>query len=483
MMMSVVVMLGSCKKDGDDGENTTVTTAQGEDGDLYSDLPTGSYEDYEFNILSATSNYGLYQLDATDTSTKITEAIYNRNRYIEQQLSMVFKVKEEGMGNVTTEISKLVNAGTHAYDLCYNESHVQVPLVSQGIYIEQGSYAKYVNFEKPWWYKDSMDSLTIADRNFFLIGDSQMWWNDSTSCIAFNKDILSQYDTEDPYKLVKDGKWTLEELYKMIQTTKVEDDNNRRWGVTGYKYTPSVLLMGAGVELIKKDASGNSTLITAQDGNVTTIYSDIIKYFYASNGDKGDNWLKPDADTPSSKKWQDQFTEGNVTFMIGTVGDMRLYLPKSEIEYGIVPVPKHNAELQSKYVGYVYEGGAIAGIPMSIESEENLERACTIIEWMGAMSYKMLKPVYYDEIIKARTANDPESAEMLDIVFGYNELGSKAVELDVIFKFGVSTAVCESIFAASDGAISGILSSKRIGVNMLLDKTITNFKNFGDYDA
>ena len=488
LLLSAAFTLGACNKEEEEAAATTVTAGGDGTADLYGDLPKGYYDDYEFNILNNISNYGLTTMDAEDSSTNINAAIYQRNRYIEQELGIKFKVTEQGYDECKNTISNLVGTATHTYDICYNESWAQAILSQQGIYISTNSYAEYLNLDKPWWYKDDMDNLTIADNSFFLIGDMQMMWNDSTWCLAFNKDILDQHGVDNPYELVTEGTWTLEVLNKMTEDTRMDGGDEYRYGVVSHIGVSSAFLAGGGVELVERTNEGKLKLTTADD-YLINVYTDVLNYFFKSNGEGMNNWIRTSYDSASwnggngafpDKDFQGRFLSGNAVFMGGTVGDMRTYLPSSEINYGIVPMPKYDDELQSQYTGLVYEGGAVCGIPMTMPSKEALERTCTVLEWLGAYSYQMLKPVYYDEIIKARTANDPESAVMLDIVFGYDQRGKTVMELDNIFRLGTASAIQLRISDAST-AIKSAISGQSIIVNAKLEDIYEYYGSNGEY--
>ena len=89
MLVSVTAIFASCDKSNGDGASTTVTTVpQGgqnggpiDDSHLYEDLPTGSYEGYNFQFLNNISDYAITTIVPEGTTDTVDAAIFARNSY------------------------------------------------------------------------------------------------------------------------------------------------------------------------------------------------------------------------------------------------------------------------------------------------------------------------------------------------------------------------------------------------------------------
>lgn len=82
---------------------------------------------------------------------------------------------------------------------------------------------------------------------------------------------------------------------------------------------------------------------------------------------------------------------------------------------GILPLPKYD-EAQENQSSY-YHGGWATTIIIPV-TNTNLEMTGMLLEDMGYFSHTIVKPEFYDTLLKGKITRDDESADMLDIVFG-----------------------------------------------------------------
>ena len=85
-----------------------------------------------------------------------------------------------------------------------------------------------------------------------------------------------------------------------------------------------------------------------------------------------------------------------------------------EQEYGVIPMPKYDAQ-QNGYNTLLHDQFTIVAIPTTVTGER-LDMMGAVLEAMGSASYKIVKPVYYEETLRTKIASDPQSALMLDII-------------------------------------------------------------------
>lgn len=110
----------------DDGLAIPVET----EPDLYADLPNDNYEGYNFRILNNESNFALTQMDSREQNGEpINDAIYDRNRLVEERLNITIQENMVTYSEVTSTITKAIAAGEDAYDIFFNESYFVAPLV------------------------------------------------------------------------------------------------------------------------------------------------------------------------------------------------------------------------------------------------------------------------------------------------------------------------------------------------------------------
>lgn len=488
LSLLMLLTLVSCNgANGDDGQKTTEKTTNrvvkpGETEDpelhLYDDLPSGDFEDKTFKILNSTSTWGLVAMDAEGIGTPVDNAIFTRNRYIEENLAIEIQVTQLDYHGVRATIANQVAGNLYEYDICYNEGWKHMELVQQGTFKSVRGYDQYLDFSKPWWYEDVMSDITLSDNLYLVAGDMNMMLNDSLWCMAFNVDTIARYDLDSPYNLVENGDWTYETLYEMSQKTL----SDGKYGLVSHIAFASAMIVGADLTFTARNEDG-VVVRNILSERFTTIYQDMVEKFFADGKNKmgGEYGIRTAYDSENYKannfpanefNHHNIFTAGNSTFHAGTVGDMRVHMPSSEIEYGILPIPKYNSD-QKLYISYVYRAGSMCGLPANIDAqpEGTLERVCTVMEWMCAYSYKLVRPVYYEVILYGRISRQPEAVEMLKIIFGLTDLGIKRIELDTIMNFGMNS---EMEMGASDASpnVAATINAK----GRLLDKLIENLQ-------
>ena len=485
LMLPALVACGDAN--GNDGKKTTEKTTDrvvnpGETEDpelhLYDDLPEGEFDGKEFKILNSNSDWGLVAMDAEGIGTPVDNAIFTRNRYLEENLDIEIQVTQLDYHGVKNTIANQVSGNLYEYDICYNEGWKHMELVQQGTFKSVRGYEQYLDFSKPWWYDDVMSDITLSDNLYLIAGDMNMMLNDSLWCMAFNKDTIARYDLESPYDLVEEGEWTYEALYEMTQKTL----SDGKYGLVSHIAFASAMIVGADLTFTTRNEDGVVSRNILGE-RFTTVYQDMVEKFFTDNKMGGEYGIRTAYDSDNYKannfpanefNHHNIFTAGNSTFHAGTVGDMRVYMPSSEIEYGILPIPKYNKD-QKQYISYVYRAGSMCGLPANIDSqsEGTLERVCTVMEWMCAYSYKVVRPVYYEVILYGRISRQPEAVEMLKVIFGLTDLGIKRIELDTIMNFGMNSTM---ELGASDASpnVAALINAK----GKLVDSLITGLQTY-----
>lgn len=171
-----------------------------------------------------------------------------------------------------------------------------------------------------------------------------------------------------------------------------------------------------------------------------------------------------DADTLSL------FSEGKSLFLQAALFHVDT-LRQSETDFGILPMPKYDAG-QEEYVQSA-DGWCIS--PVVIPSiVGNKDRAGFIVEALAEASSVMVKPEYYEIILKGKLTRDEESAEMLDIIYT-----SFVVDPADLYQWG--NFENEMISAMRGGQeLPSLLASKLKGLTKLMEKTMDAFEKLSD---
>lgn len=477
VLFSVVAGVVACKPKSNTPVSVDTVNSGTNSGDptdpenaLYGDLKQANYSvggfPTEFKILSnwaSDKDAGL--MDTDDLDTIFGYAIYSRNRFVEDRLGVLIEWTPETYGNVRTKVQQLTAAGDYQYDIVYNESYIQSKSVLQNVYKSVNSYSQYLDFDKPWWYSDVQDDLTLADNSFLFGGALNLTVDDMIWCVAFNTQTIANFGAQSPFDYVYDDEWTWENFYKLSKDTRVEG----KYGIASHYQMVDALLFGAGLTFAQRNENDELERTPINDRFVT-IYQDMLTKFFENNGvgDEAENCISVKSsacEMTTRYDWASTggagkiFTTGNSTFFVTVTGAGKRELLSSNIEYGFVPIPKYNTD-QEKYIGWVSRPAAVGGIMSTIDSqpEGTLERVCTVLEWLSAYSHKLVRPAYYDVILLGRVPRQEETKEMLNIIFGLDERGMRKMDCSATFDLGmVETMEISALDCKPD--ISGILRS------------------------
>ena len=81
-------------------------------------------------------------------------------------------------------------------------------------------------------------------------------------------------------------------------------------------------------------------------------------------------------------------------------------------DFYIIPVPKYD-EAQENYTTLLHDGCSIFGISAYSDCKS---AAAATLEYMAYLSYKNVRPLYYDQALKNKYTQDPNSAQMIDLI-------------------------------------------------------------------
>lgn len=213
------------------------------------------------------------------------------------------------------------------------------------------------------------------------------------------------------YQLVRDQAWTADEM--AFYVSHCWDDVNSN-GVIDNGDTVGIKDLGPG-------AGQMDAWIYALGLDVTTtdIYGDVELALFNSRTVPAYEKLReiytnnPGAMIHEAKPGFEDTTmaNGNVLFFTQSMG-FGEELRASEVNYGILPLPKFDAEQEDYRACFSNSATTLA-----IASNLNLDRAAMVsalLELLSAESYKQVVPVYYETVLKGHYSKDAADAEMFD---------------------------------------------------------------------
>lgn len=372
----------------------------------------------EFHILGRLSGSDQYYLPypefkATEVTGEVmNDAVFDRNRYLEQKYKVTIVGDEDKEANVPNIARTNINANDAHYDLYMPTTQNAYPLAIEGLFYETDA-VPYLDFEKPWWQAQAMEALTIANSNFLLISDISFSNFLATSTIFFNQKVAADNEIPNFYQTVREGKWTIDLMHEYcLKITRDLDgdqdiDENDIWGTACSNFSWQPLFYGSGSRIIEKDADDIPQLVWLSEKNMNVI--DKITKFLNDENATMLSQQHPEWKTGNPT----YFTEDRALFRIEQIYGIK-QIREMESDFGMLPAPKYD-EAQEQYSSYVHPGQSNSiCIPVT---NTRLELTGALLEDGSYKSFEKIRPAFYDVTLKGRIARDEDTTEMLDIIF------------------------------------------------------------------
>ena len=373
-------------------------------------LPSQTFDGKEFRIL--TSEQKNFQFVAEELTGEATsDAVYNRNLRIEERFDT--KITTIITGSPQSEIGTLVTSGDDACEIVEHHQYVASTPIAAGSYLNWNDMP-YIDQTQPWWNKLSNDGATINGKLFCIMGDLSITALTYTFAEFFNQDLMQSYGyaPSDLYGIVFEGQWTLDKFIEI--TSGIYEDSNgdgqKSVGDTfGYGFWvyhgTDVWVDAIGEHLTAYDPETNTISVQLGTEKVYTALEKIINHLVSNNG---------------AYHFMDEAT-GKAENVAGNVGIMQLMFESAfeelrdvDYAYGILPYPKYD-EAQETYYTISMDQFSVFGVPKTLP-ETSYDFMGIVMEALNAESYKTVYPEYYDTALKNKYSEDPETAQMVDLI-------------------------------------------------------------------
>ncbi len=411
-------VLAACAKRGVDTPDATSPDTGSANPYVQNDgLPAKKYNGQPFTFLTATDITGgeMTVMDTDDTTDPLISSIHYRTQYVEERFDVDVTDYRQHYGNTYNEIYRSVNAQDYSFDACYGFITWMFPLALQNCFVEF-TEIPYVDLSRDWWDQSAKKAFTIGNHLFYMTGDANMFYNDYTWVLYFNKGILKDLQEPEPYDAVEAGEWTIDAMFSLGMKAVADldgitgiDFNTDRVGMVTHQYTAYALTYGCGELFFEKDED-DLPIISFDQERLYDICEKVAKLF-------------------STEGFMYDTTEGNgngagieKTFgaeqalFCGEVLQCARRYRGMETDFGILPYPKYNPE-QKDYVTYSLEMVYPVAVP-SYLGGDGLEMTGILLEALHSASHRSVVSAYFDAALtSARFLRDERSEDMLKIIF------------------------------------------------------------------
>jgi len=473
LLIALLASLAACGDTGTSAdttisnEDTTTAPVDQYPDDLPDDLDFGGEA---VNFLYRAEVLSEFYAD-TSNGDVVNDALYDSIRSVEERLNVdivavprdghLVGAREEYMGHMNATIL----AGDDAYDwvdLMIGNASVQQ---KAGIFLDVAEN-KYIDLEKPWYLADMVDEVGIDGKLYLISGDASLGYLKCTMALYFNTALVDVYKLENPYKLVDEGKWTLDKVMELTAIASqdvnadgvyneedkigycVHDNNHRNgWG------------QSAGVEFFAKNADGTRTFNLGTERD--TLASE--KYYKLINETQGAWWPKVANSVANQLEAYNniakKFASGDIFMMTAEIDDAVMQLRDMNDPYGILPYPKLD-ERQKEYISASRNTHNSFSMPVTCGDPD---MAGAVMEALAASNYEKVLPAYFEVALKTKYARDDDTARMYDLI-----RASTRLTFAYTYNNAIGTPIGAFVGATQSNNLASQVASKKSAVDTSL---------------
>ena len=472
--LCAVVMLASVAACGKTEEPAATTTATGDTP--ATDATTAATEPAEteppkafdsvpaqnlggdFHILYSTTDQSLADFTAETQNGDIKhDLIFMRNAMVEEKLGVDVMISPMGYTDLNMECQKQVQAGTDDYDL-FGGHRNSLVLSYEGFQYDLMDI-EALDLTQEWWDQNYVNTITINDSLYTVIGDIGVSTLLFVSSLTFNKKLMDEQNMAYPYDLVRSGKWTMDKLLEMttdygadLNGDGVLNRDDDRFALVGWSTESGYsLFYSSGFSFINRDASGDpvleydsQTLVSILEKTMQIWLRDNVYIFTAATSGE------------EHRATYGVFGEGRALFSDIVLSKIGNFYTSMEDDYGIVPCPKLNED-QDNYSAYL---GYTIPILFLASNVPDPERNGTIMEALCTASYDNVTPKMYEIVTKLKNVRDEDSSEMIEII-----IRNKYIDTAHFYNIAGYGTIPRDVIVNKTGNIASVLKSyERIAV-------------------
>ncbi|MBQ7354009.1 MAG: hypothetical protein IJW62_00650 [Clostridia bacterium] len=357
--------------------------------------------------------------DALDESTVDQKTLERDNRMAAQLgLTIEAEAVATGIADMEGAIGTSLQAGNPDYDILAAYQYYGISMATKGYLLNLANLAQdeadYIDFEAPYWGKAYNENMSYQGAYYWITGDIALRYIGGMYCTFVNSALYRdnlEADYGSIYKIARDGQWTIDKLIEMAGKIYVDDgavaNEPDSEDTFGYGFEPNDpidgLALACGVQFTYRDPATGEILLTFNNTHSFDVSDKIYELTHLPQAFKyNDN---------DSTNVMPAFANGTVAFHVNKLFQAEAYLSEFE-DFYIIPAPKYD-ENQTNYITGLHDGCTIFGITYCTPK---IRQAAAALEFLCAYSSKDVMPQYYEGALKKQYTNDPEAAEMVDLI-------------------------------------------------------------------
>ena len=386
------------------------------------DVPELDFKGEEIVILGRNRDWVADEIVVYDENgTIVNDAVYKRNSLVTERLGINLVFQGVGATNSTDNyavrdaLRKFIESGAEDVDLVSNAAYVAASTQAEGLY-RNLTDVEHLDLSKPYWSQGLNTAMEVGGAQYLCSGAIFLSYYRFMFVTFFNVDMFKNAGIELLYDTVERGEWTLEKQFTLAEQLYRDNNGNGEtdegdfFGFMGNHDMIGVDGYWASFELpiLTKDEDGyyKYDLDLERTVNAVALIND---FFWNNKGVMRVNYKSGDTE-------QDAIAQSFANEEAAMV-TLRLIECENDLvgmgNYGIVPLPKLDKDQQLNRAA-IHDSFSALSIPNFNFSDEELSMLGAVLEVMASQSFKTITPAYYEQALKGRYVNDPQSVRMLD---------------------------------------------------------------------
>ena len=460
------------------------------------ELPEVDYTGTTFRVISQTNadtatSWGNYEIvyneEALLVATELKTAIKNRNDALKEKIGVeISQIDGKNHSTMFTTVRTSVARNQNEYDMVIIRTKEAAQLAQKGYLASVQDDLTYMNIDQDYYDQRAKEQLSIKGKNYFFVSDITVVNIDAVWLYYFNHDLITEYELENPYTILSEGKWTIDKLLEMAETATSDDGDGNptktdNWGIAGHGFVPTSMFFGAGMTIAKEDAATGKITLTMNDTRITEFMekaTKILPYWarYSIHG-SGDTYGFVSGD--NYPQLVEMYAAGRTLFMgevLAFSRDTSLAATGEELNIGMLPTPKLNEAQAEYYTPVTSSVATVTCIPATAcgnkaSDGEGLKKASAIVEYWAKESQNTVMKTYMEQCQKSRYSKDEISAEVIEDIFA-----AVAYDLGDAFGWGNLTQELQKILYEGDTDFASMYKSKSPKAQSDIDDFLKVFK-------
>ena len=475
LLIAMLASLASCGGDAPAADTTasggmTETTTAAETAPPYPEYDLdGGGRAFRMIYFDAVAAYGWSSEipcdieEAEITGDVLSDAVYNRNRKIEEMYNISFEAistKEE----FHTTFRTSVLAGASEYDAAFPVWNGITATITEGTLLPLNDL---IDNTKPWWDSKADNAFSVSGKTYAMTGDMLFMDKFSDIIIMFNKNMAEDFKLGDIYKMVVDKKWTFDKMVEMCEIVSADldgngvYDNKDRIGFSGQNDAMYELFQSSGEQIGRLDKDG-VPYFSCNTERAIDVIMDVVDFMNTKHLFTNRHITKASVSEIISV-----FKENRILFFMRPMQTI-LELRDMEADFGIIPTPMMDDKQTDYYTSIGYTAAISAAIPSDVK---DAEFSAAVLDTMAAEAHYNVNPTLYDMVLGDKITRDNYSTENLDIIFN-----SVVYDPGCIYDFGGFATKFMKIYTDGSGAVASTIASYEEPVRLAIEKYMDAIK-------